>query len=71
MSNAVTVSNVARNGLLNHDCAKKQINHATNSTKNKLKEKKLGLYHGLPKKLQITVLMMYMEDALATRKQKK
>ena len=50
---------------------KKKINHATKSTKKKQKDKKRGLYHGLPKELQITVLMMCMEDAPATRKQKK
>ena len=48
--------------------SKKQINHSTNSTKKKQKDKKRGLYHGLPKELQITVLMMCMEDAPATRK---
>ena len=48
--------------------SKKQINHATNSTKKKQKDKKRGLYHGLPKELQITVLMMCMEDARATKK---
>ena len=46
----------------------KQINHATNSTKKKKKDKKRGLYHGLPKELHITVLVMYMEDAPPTRK---
>ena len=49
--------------------SKKQINHATNTTKKKQKDKKRGLYHGLPKEIQITVFMMYMEDAPATRKQ--
>ena len=49
--------------------SKKQINHATNSTKKKQKDKKRGLYNGLPKELQITVLMMFIEDAPATRKQ--
>ena len=48
----------------------KQINHATNSTKKKQKDKKRGLYHGLTKELQVTVLIMCMEDAPATRKQK-
>ena len=69
MINAAAVSNVARNELLNRDGTKKQINHATNSTKKKQKDKKRGLYHGFPKELQMTVLMMYMEDAPATRKQ--
>ena len=69
MSNAAAVSNVARNGLLNCDGTKKQINHSTNSTKEKQKDKKRGLYHGLPKELQITLLIMCMEDAPATRKQ--
>ena len=49
MSNAAAVSNVARNGLLNRDDSKDQINHATTSTKKKQKDKKRGLYHGLPK----------------------
>ena len=69
MSNAAAVRDVARNGLLNRDGTKKQINHATTSTKKKQKDKKRGLYHGLPKELQITLLMMCMEDAPATRKQ--
>ena len=69
MSNAAAVSNVARNGLLNRDVTKKQINHATTSTKKKQKDKKRGLYHGLPKELQINPFMMCMEDAPATRKQ--
>ena len=69
MSNTAAVSDVARNGLLNRDGTKKQINHATTSTKKKQKDKKLGLYHGLPEELQITLLMMCMEDAPATRKQ--
>ena len=51
MSNAAAVINVARNGLLNHEGTKKQINHATTSTKKKQKDKKCGLYHGLPKEL--------------------
>ena len=69
MSNAAAVSDVARNGLLNRDGTKKQINHATNSTKKKQKDKKRGLYHGFPKELQITLLIMCMEDVPATRKQ--
>ena len=69
MSNAATVSDVARTGLLNRDGTKKQINLATTSTKKKQKDKKRGLYHGLLKELQITLLMMCMEDAPATRKQ--
>ena len=69
MSNAAAVSNVARNRLLNRDGTKKQINHATTSTKKKINYTKRGLYHGLPKGLQITLLMMCMEDAPATRKQ--
>ena len=68
-SNAAAVSDVARNGLLNRDGTKKQINHATTSKEKKQKDKKRGLYHGLTKDLQITLLMMCMEDALATRKQ--
>ena len=68
MSNAAAVSDVARNGLLNRDRTKKQINHPTTSTKKKQKDKKRGLYHGLSKELQITLLVMYMEDAPATRK---
>ena len=48
--------------------SKKQINHATTSSKKKQKDKKRGLYHGLQKELQITVLMMCMEDARATKK---
>ena len=55
--------------MLNRDGKKKHINRATSSTKKKQKDKKRGLYHGLPKKLQRTILMMCMEDALATRKQ--
>ena len=51
MSNAAAVSDVARNGLLNRDGRKKQINHATTSTKKKQKYKKRGLYHGLPQEL--------------------
>ena len=69
MSNSAAVSDVARNGFLNRDGTKKQINHATTSTKKKQKDNKRGLYHGLPKELQITLLMMCMEDAPATRKQ--
>ena len=69
VSNAATVSDVARNGLLNRDGTKKQINHATNFTKKKQKDKKRGLYHGLTKELQITLLIMCKEDAPATRKQ--
>ena len=49
--------------------SRKKINHATNSTKKGKKDKKHGLDHGFPKELQITVLIMCMEDALATRKQ--
>ena len=70
MSNAAAVSDVARNGLLNRDGTKKQINRATTSSKKKQNDKKRGLYHGLPKKIHITLLMMCMEDAPATRKQK-
>ena len=69
MRNSAAVSNVARNGFLNYDGTKKQINHVTTSTKKKQKDKKLGLYHGLPNQLQITLLMMFMEDAPVTRKQ--
>ena len=58
MSNAAAVSNVARNGLLDRDRTKKQINHANTSTKKKQKDKKRGLYHGLPKELHITLLIM-------------
>ena len=69
MSNATAVSDVAINGLLDSDGTKKQINHATTSTKKKQKDKKRGLYHGFPKELHITLLMMCLEDAPATRKQ--
>ena len=69
MSNAAAVSDVARNGLLNRDGTKKQINHANTSTKMKQNDKKRGLYHGLPKELKINLLVMCMEDAPATRKQ--
>ena len=69
MSNATAVSDVVRNGLLSSDGTKKQINHATKITKKKQKDKKRGLYHGLPKDLHITLLMMCMEDSPATRKQ--
>ena len=69
MINAATVSDVARNGLLNRDGTKKQINQSTNITMKKQKDKKRGLYHDLPEELQITVLMMCMEDAPANRKQ--
>ena len=55
MSNAAAVRDVARNGLLNCD-----------GTKKKQKDKKRGLYHGLTKELQITLLMMCIEDAPAT-----
>ena len=58
MRNASAVSDVERNGLLNRNSTKKQINHATTSTKKKQKDKKRGLYHGLPKELHITLLMM-------------
>ena len=51
MRNAAAVSDVARNGLLNRDRTKKQINHPTTSTKKKQKNKKRGLYHGLAKEL--------------------
>ena len=54
---------------MNRDGTKKQINCATTSTKKKQKDKKRGLYHGMPKELQISLLMMCMEDAPATRKQ--
>ena len=37
MSNAAAVSDIVRNLLLNHYGTKKQINHATNSTKKKTK----------------------------------
>ena len=67
MSNAAAVSDVSRNGLLNRDGTKKQINHATTSTKKKQKDKKRGFYHGLTKELQITILIMCMEDAPATK----
>ena len=69
MSNAAAVSDVSRNGFLNRGGTKKQINRATARTKKKPKYKKRGLYHGFPKELQITLLMMCMEDAPATRKQ--
>ena len=69
MSNASAVSDVARNGLLNRDGTKKQTNRATTSTKKKQTEKKRGLYHGLPKEIQITLLVMCMEDAPAAIKQ--
>ena len=69
MSNAAAVSNVVINGSINRDGTKKQINHANTSTNKKQKDKKCGLYHGLTKELQITLLMMCMEDAPATRKQ--
>ena len=68
ISNAAVVSDVARNGFLNRGGTNKQINCATTSTKKKQKGKKRGLYHGLPKELQITLLMMCMQDAPATRK---
>ena len=58
MSNAAAVSDVARNGLLDRDITKKQINHANTSIKKKQKDKKRGLYHGLPKELHITLLIM-------------
>ena len=45
------------------------INHATNSTKKKQRDNKRGLYHGLPKELQIAVLMMCMEDAHGKKNQ--
>ena len=69
MSNAAAVSDVARNWLLNRDGTRKQINHATTSTMKKQKDKKCGLYHGFPKELHITLLMMCMEDEPETRKQ--
>ena len=69
MSNAAAVSYVARNGLLYRDGTKKKINHANTSTKEKQKDKKRVLYYGFPKELQITLLMMCMEDAPTTRKQ--
>ena len=68
MRNVAAVRDVARNGLLNCEGTKKQINHATTITKKKEKDKKRGLYHGLPKEQQITLLMMCMEDAPTTRK---
>ena len=68
-SNAAAVSDVAINGLLNRDGTKKQINRATTSTKKKQKDNKRGFYHGFPKELHITILMMCMEDTPAIRKQ--
>ena len=65
---AAAVSDVARNDFLSRGSMNKQINRTTNSTKKQQKAKKCGLYHGLPKELQITLLMMCMEDSPATRK---
>ena len=58
MINAATLRDVARNGLLNRDGTKKEINHATTSTKKKQKDNKRGLYHGFPKELHIIFLMI-------------
>ena len=61
MCNAAAVSDVARNGFLNRV--------STKSTNKKIKETTCELYHGLPKELQITLLVTCMEDAPETRKQ--
>ena len=68
MCAAAAVSDVARNGFLSRGSTNKQINRTTTSTKKQQKAKKRGLYHGLPKELQVTLVMMCMEDSPATRK---
>ena len=68
MCAAAAVSDVARNGFLSRGSTNKQINRTTTSTKKQQKAKKHGVYHGLPKELQVKLLMMCMEDSPATRK---
>ena len=68
MSAAAAVSDVSRNGFLHRGVIKKEIKRPTTRKKTKAKERKRGLYHGLPKELQITLFMMCMEDAPKTRK---
>ena len=61
------MSDVERNGFLCRGGTKKQIYHATASTKKKAKEKERELYFGMVKDLQITLLITCMEDAPQTR----
>ena len=49
MSNAAAVSDVARNGLLNRDGTKKQINHAITSKKKKEKGQETWIVSWLAK----------------------
>lgn len=68
MSAAAAVSDVGRNGFLFRGTPRPQLKRASKNTNIKKKEIKRGLYHGLPKELQITLMMTCMEDSPATRK---
>ena len=69
MSAAAAVSDTARNGFLFRGGMEKRINRKRkrDSVNMPEKKKKTGLYHGLPKELQITLMIMCMEDAPETR----
>ena len=56
MCSAATVSDTARNGLLDHPTTKKQM-----------EGHQQGLLHGLPYELYITLVMVDMEDAPENR----
>ena len=69
MSAAAAVSDTARNGYLFRGEMPRRINRKRKRASATVpeKEKKHGLYHGLPKELQITLMLMCMEDAPETR----
>ena len=67
MCAAAAVSDCDRNGFLHRGTLAKQIKRKSNSSRKRKHEKKRGLYHNLPKELQITLLMVCMEDAPQTR----
>lgn len=67
MCAAAAVSDCDKNGFLHRSTLVKQIKRKSTSSKKRKKEKKRGLYHNLPKELQITLLMMCVEDAPPTR----
>ena len=70
MSAAAEGSDVGINGFLRRGGTKKQIHCATASKKTKAKEKERELYFGMVEELQITLLIMCIEDAPRTRGKK-
>ena len=66
---AAAVSDCDSKGFLHHGTIVNQIKRkSSRNTHKKKKEKKWGLYHSLPKELQVTLMMTCMEVAPETRK---